>query len=214
MPLQNKKVSDAVIKRLPRYFRYLADLKDNNVLRISSKTLSEKMGLTASQIRQDFSCFGGFGQQGYGYNVESLYNEIKKILGVNKGFNTIIIGAGNLGQAIANHSRFAERGYHLKGIFDVDEKTIGSKINGITIKDISKLEEFVKSMKVDIAILTVPRRDTARMAQKAADLGIRGIWNFSAMDLDMPDEVVVENVHLSDSIMVLGYRIKNNETFN
>lgn len=214
MPLQNKKVSDAVIKRLPRYFRYLADLKDNNVLRISSKTLSEKMGLTASQIRQDFSCFGGFGQQGYGYNVESLYNEIKNILGVNKGYNTIIIGAGNLGQAIANHARFAERGFHLKGIFDIDEKTIGRKINGITIKNISKLDEFTKKIKIDIAILTVPRMDTARMAQKAVDLGISGIWNFSAMDLDMPDEVVVENVHLSDSIMVLGYKIKNNQIFN
>lgn len=210
MPVQNKKVSDAVIKRLPRYFRYLADLKENNILRISSKTLSEKMGLTASQIRQDFSCFGGFGQQGYGYNVETLYNEIKKILGVDKGFNTVIIGAGNLGQAIAKHAKFAERGFTLKGIFDVDEKTIGQKINNIKIQHISKLDEFVKTTRTDIAILTVPREDTEKMAKMATGLGIKGIWNFSAAELDMPDDVVVENVHLSDSIMVLGYRIKNN----
>jgi redox-sensing transcriptional repressor len=209
MPVQNKKVSDAVIKRLPRYFRYLADLKENNILRISSKTLSEKMGLTASQIRQDFSCFGGFGQQGYGYNVETLYNEIKKILGVDKGFNTVIIGAGNLGQAIAKHAKFAERGFLLKGIFEVDEKIIGQKIKNIKIQHISKLDEFVKNTRVDIAILTVPREVAAKTAEKVTGLRIKGIWNFSAAEFDMPDDVAVENVHLSDSIMVLGYRIKN-----
>ncbi|MBN2558096.1 MAG: redox-sensing transcriptional repressor Rex [Clostridia bacterium] len=210
MAIQYKKVSDAVIKRLPRYFRYLAELKEANVQRISSGVLSEKMGLTASQIRQDFSCFGGFGQQGYGYNVESLHSELKKILGVDKGFNTIIIGAGNLGQAIANHSKFEKRGYFLKGIFDLDAKIIGKKINGLEIMNMDSLPDFLRKEKVDIAIITVPREVTAEVADLAASLGIKGIWNFSAMDIKVPDDVVVENVHLSDSIMVLGYRIKNN----
>ena len=210
MAIQQKKVSDAVIKRLPRYFRYLADLKENNVLRISSKALSERMGLTASQIRQDLSCFGGFGQQGYGYNVESLYNELRKILGVNKSFSIIIIGAGNLGQAIANHSRFEKRGYFLKGIFDVDKDLVGGKINGIDIMDMEELPSFLKNNHIDIAVLTVPRAVTGNVADKVVELGVKGIWNFSAMDLNMPEDVVVENVHLSDSIMVLGYKIKNN----
>jgi len=210
MAIQQKKVSDAVIKRLPRYFRYLADLKDNNVLRISSKALSEKMGFTASQIRQDLSCFGGFGQQGYGYNVESLYNELRKILGVDKSFGIVIIGAGNLGQAIANHGKFEKRGYFLKGIFDVNKELIGDNINGIEIMDMSKLKEFIKTTHVDIAVLTIPKPVTGNVADEIVKLGIKGIWNFSAMDLKVPEDVVVENVHLSDSIMVLGYKIKNN----
>ena len=210
MALQNKKVSDAVIKRLPRYFRYLADLKENGVLRISSKALSEKMNLTASQIRQDLSCFGGFGQQGYGYNVESLYNEMKKILGVDRGFRTIIVGAGNLGQAIAKHAKFEARGYFIKGIFDIDKKIIGTNINGIVIRHMDELDDFCSKETIDVAILTVPRKITAEIADRIVNLGIRGIWNFSAMDLRLPEEVVVENVHLSDSIMVLGYKIINN----
>ena len=210
MATQQKKVSDAVIKRLPRYFRYLADLKENNVLRISSKALSEKMGFTASQIRQDLSCFGGFGQQGYGYNVESLYSELKKILGVDKSFGIIIIGAGNLGQAIANHGKFEKRGYFLKGIFDVNKELIGSKIDGVDILPMNDLPEFLKNNHVDIAVLTVPRDVTAKVASDIVEMGIKGIWNFSAMDIKVPDDVVVENVHLSDSIMVLGYKIKNN----
>ena len=210
MANQQKKVSDAVIKRLPRYFRYLADLKENNVLRISSKALSEKMGFTASQIRQDLSCFGGFGQQGYGYNVESLYNELRKILGVDKTYGIIIIGAGNLGQAIANHGKFEKRGYFLKGIFDVSKDLIGNKINGIEIMPIDKLSGFIKANHIDIAVLTVPRNVTGKVADDIVEMGIKGIWNFSAMDLKVPDDVVVENVHLSDSIMVLGYKIKNN----
>ncbi|HPQ46292.1 MAG TPA: redox-sensing transcriptional repressor Rex [Clostridia bacterium] len=210
MALQNKKVSDAVIKRLPRYFRYLADLKENGVLRISSKALSEKMNLTASQIRQDLSCFGGFGQQGYGYNVELLYNEMRKILGVNRGFRTIIIGAGNLGQAIAKHAKFEARGYFVKGIFDVDDRLVGTSINGIRIRHMDEIDDFCSKESIDVAILTVPREITAEIADKVVALGIKGIWNFSAMDLRLPEEVVVENVHLSDSIMVLGYKIINN----
>ena len=210
MANQQKKVSDAVIKRLPRYFRYLADLKENNVLRISSKALSEKMGFTASQIRQDLSCFGGFGQQGYGYNVESLYSELRKILGVDKTYGIIIIGAGNLGQAIANHGKFEKRGYFLKGIFDVNKDLIGGKINGIEIMPMDGLADFIKKNHIDIAVLTVPRNVTVPVANDVVNMGIKGIWNFSATDLKVPDDVVVENVHLSDSIMVLGYKIKNN----
>lgn len=210
MTLQNKKVSDAVIKRLPRYFRYLADLKENGILRISSKALSEKMDLTASQIRQDLSCFGGFGQQGYGYNIELLYNEMKKILGVDRGFGTIIVGAGNLGQAIAKHAKFEARGYFVKGIFDVDKKIIGNSINGVVIQHMDNLDDFCKKEKVDVAILTVPRRITVEVADRIVKLGVKGIWNFSAMDLRLPEEIVVENVHLSDSLMVLGYKIINN----
>jgi redox-sensing transcriptional repressor len=168
------------------------------------------MGFTASQIRQDLSCFGGFGQQGYGYNVESLYNELKKILGVDKGFGIVIIGAGNLGQAIANHGKFEKRGYFLKGIFDVSDELIGKQINGIEIMEMERLGKFVKDNDVDIAVLTVPRDVTASVADDIVKLGIKGIWNFSAMDLKVPEDVVVENVHLSDSIMVLGYKIKNN----
>ena len=209
MAIQQKKVSDAVIKRLPRYFRYLADLKENNVLRISSKALGEKMGFTASQIRQDLSCFGEFGQQGYGYNIEFLYNEIKKILGVDKKFATVIIGAGNLGQAIANHAEFEKRGYFLKGIFDVNKELVGGTINGIEIIDMKKLPQFLKDFNIDIAVLTVPQKVTCKVAREIIELGIKGIWNFSAMDIKAPDDVVVENVHLSDSIMVLGYKITN-----
>ncbi|MCD6323274.1 MAG: redox-sensing transcriptional repressor Rex [Clostridiales bacterium] len=210
MATHNKKVSDAVIKRLPRYFRYLADLKGNNVLRISSKTLSEKLNFTASQIRQDFSCFGEFGRQGYGYNVESLYCELKKILGANKCFGIVIIGAGNLGQAIANNGDFEKRGYFLKGIFDVNKELIGNKIKGIEIMAMDALQEFLKNNHVDIAVLTVPKSVTESVANDVVNMGIRGIWNFSAIKLKVPDDVMVENVHLSDSIMVLGYKIKNN----
>jgi len=210
MAIQNKKVSDAVIKRLPRYFRYLTDLNENNVLRISSKALSEKMGFTASQIRQDFSCFGEFGQQGYGYNVEFLYCELKKILGANKSFGIVIIGAGNLGHAISNHGNFEKRGYFLKGIFDVNKELIGSKINGIEIMAMDALQEFLKNNHVDIAVLTVPKSVTEVVANDIVNMGIRGIWNFSSMELNVPDDVIVENVHLSDSLMVLGYKIKNN----
>ncbi|HHW47559.1 MAG TPA: redox-sensing transcriptional repressor Rex [Clostridiaceae bacterium] len=203
-----KKVSIAVIRRLPRYYRYLSDLLKMDITRISSKELSARMGITASQIRQDLNCFGGFGQQGYGYNVEYLYNEIGKILGVDKKFNTIIIGAGNMGQALANYGNFEKRGYHLVGIFDVNPKIIGKKIKNIEIMHIDKIEEFLKENKVDIAILTVPYEHTPEVADRVARLGIKGLWNFSPMDLKLPYDVVIENVHLSDSLMVLGYRLK------
>lgn len=203
-----KNVSIAVIKRLPRYYRYLSDLLMMDITRISSKELSSRMGITASQIRQDLNCFGGFGQQGYGYNVELLYNEIANILGVNEKFQTIILGAGNMGQALAHYGNFEKRGFKTIGLFDVDPKLIGKKINGLEIMDMKTLDEFVKSNRVDIAMLTVPYEHARETAERVARLGIKGLWNFSPMDLKLPYDMVIENVHLSDSLMVLGYKIK------
>lgn len=204
----NRKVSIAVIRRLPRYYRYLSDLLKMDIERISSRELSQRMGITASQIRQDLNCFGGFGQQGYGYNVASLYTEVGNILGVNNSFHTIIIGAGNMGQALANYENFEKRGFKLIGIFDINPKLISNKIRNVEIYHMDKLDEFVKNNQVDIAILTVPYQHIPEVAEKVASLGIKGLWNFSAMDLKLPyDDIIIENVHLSDSLMVLGYRL-------
>lgn len=203
-----KKVSIAVVRRLPRYYRYLSDLLSMDITRISSKELSTRMGITASQIRQDLNCFGGFGQQGYGYNVAHLYSEIGNILGLNNDYQTIIIGAGNMGQALANYTNFEKRGFKLVGIFDVDLKLVGTKIKGIEILHMDQLDEFIKNNKVDIAMLCVPYDHTPGVADRVARLGVKGLWNFSPMDLKVPHDVVIENVHLSDSLMVLGYRLK------
>lgn len=202
-----KKVSIAVVKRLPRYYRYLSDLLKVGINRISSKELSSRMGITASQIRQDLNNFGGFGQQGYGYNVESLYNEIGNILGANQKFQTIIIGAGNMGQALSHYGNFEKRGFKLVGIFDVNPKVIGKKIIDIEIMHLDAIEDFCATHKVDIAILTVPYEHTPEVAERAARAGVKGLWNFSPMDLKLPYDVVIENVHLSDSLMVLGYKL-------
>jgi len=200
---QQKKVSIAVVRRLPRYYRYLSDLLKMDVTRISSKELSLRMGTTASQIRQDLNCFGGFGQQGYGYNVEYLYNEIAKILGVSQQFKFIIIGAGNMGRALANYNNFVSRGFQLSGIFDVNPQIIGTTIKGFKVMDQDNLETFLKENPIDIAMLTVPSHQTAILAERVAKLGVKGLWNFSPMDLKLEADVVVENVHLSDSLMVL-----------
>lgn len=202
-----KKVSLAVVKRLPRYYRYLSDLLKADIHRISSKELSMRMGITASQIRQDLNCFGGFGQQGYGYNVESLYHEIGNILGVNQKFNAVIIGAGNMGQALANYTNFEKRGFRLLAIFDINPKLVGKKINKLEIFHLDSLEEFTKTHRIDIAMLTVPYEATPDVAEKVARLGVKGLWNFSPMDLKLPYDVVIENVHLSDGLMVLGYKL-------
>ena len=206
--MEEKKISIAVIRRLPRYFRYLSDLIKLDIKRISSKELSERMGITASQIRQDLNCFGGFGQQGYGYNVESLYEEIGKILGTDKRFSCIIVGAGNMGNALANYENFKKRGFDILGIFDVDENKVGTHINNINVYHMDSLEEFIKSQKVDIAMLTVPNKRIIEVAEKITSLGIKGIWNFSPTDLRLDNNTVVENVHLSDGLMVLGYRLR------
>lgn len=203
----NKKVPIAVIRRLPRYHRYLSELLKNDITRISSKELSKVMGVTASQIRQDLNFFGGFGQQGYGYNVEYLYNEFGEILGLSKGRNMIIVGAGNLGRALANYSNFVNRGFSLISIFDVNPDIIGKEINGIMVRDFLEVEEFIKSNYVDIGILSVPQNQTPNVAEKLAGCGVKALWNFSPMDLKLPYDVVIENVHLSDSLMILSYKL-------
>ena len=205
---EEKKISMAVIRRLPRYFRYLQDLIKLDIKRISSRELSERMGITASQIRQDLNCFGGFGQQGYGYNVEFLFNEISKILGVDKRFSCVIIGAGNMGTALANYENFKKRGFDILAVFDVDPDKIGSKVNGIDILSMDSLEDFAKNNKVDIAMLTVPNRYVTEVAERVTSSGIKGIWNFSPLELRLENGAVVENVHLSDGLMVLGYRLR------
>ena len=208
--MDNKEISQAVISRLPRYYRYLGELKDNNVERISSKDLSTLMKVTASQIRQDFNNFGGFGQQGYGYNVEYLYDEIGKILGMNRTHNLILVGAGNLGQALANYMNFARRGFVFKGIFDQNPKLIGLDIAGLTVKSMDELESFVLSNDIDMAVLTIPKTGAPKVAERLSKVGIKGIWNFAHVDLNVPDSIQVENVHLSDSLMKLSYNINRN----
>lgn len=205
----DKKISIAVIKRLPRYYRYLGDLLENDEIRISSKELSKKMGVTASQIRQDLNNFGGFGQQGYGYNVEYLYHEIGKILGLERKHKVIIVGAGNLGQALANYTDFEKRGFILEGIFDVNPRLVGMAVRGIEIKDIEEMEGFVRNGEIDIAVLTLPKQKAVKVANDLINWGIKGIWNFAPIDLKtkLSSDVVVENVHLSDSLMTLSYNI-------
>ena len=205
---REKKVPAVVIKRLPRYYRYLGELLKQGTTRISSNALSQKMNVTASQIRQDFNYFGGFGQQGYGYNVESLYKEIGDILGLNDGDTMIIVGAGNLGRALANHNTFEKRGFHLVGIFDIDKRIIGSTINGIRVRSTDDLENFVRNNRVDIGILTLPRAAVQETAELLADAGVKGLVNFSYMELRLPKNIAVSNVHLSDPLMFLSYEIK------
>lgn len=209
MESNEKKVPDVVVKRLPRYYRYLRELLNQDIKRISSSALSKMMKVTASQVRQDFNFFGGFGQQGYGYNVEYLLNEIGDILGLNDGVTMIIIGAGNLGRALANHNSFAKRGFTLVGIFDNDNRIVGSSINGIKVMSDGEIESFVQENNVDIAILTLPRSAVHDMAKRLAGCGIKGILNFSYSELDMPLDIPVENVHLSDTLMTLSYKVKN-----
>ena len=207
MANSDKNISSAVIKRLPRYFRYLGALKAKNITRISSKELSEQMMVTASQIRQDLNNFGGFGQQGYGYNVDNLYTEIGKILGLDTVHPMIIVGAGNLGQALANYVEFEKRGFKLVGIFDVNPVLEGIAVRGIEIQMISDLPFFLKENNVEIAILTLPKNKAIDMADILIENGIKAIWNFAHVDLDTPDGVIVENVHLSESLMTLSYNL-------
>lgn len=205
--MENKKISTAVVKRLPRYYRYLSELLENGIDRISSQELSKKMKVTASQIRQDFNNFGGFGQQGYGYNVSFLHDEIGKILGLEHNYNVIIIGAGNLGQALANYSGFVKRGFHVSGIFDIDPTVVGKKINGIQVMPVEDLETFTREQAVHIAALTLPKDQASKIAGRLADLGVKAFWNFASTDLNLPEHVVVENVHLAESLMRLSYKL-------
>ena len=202
-----KEISQAVIRRMPRYYRYLGELLDAGVERISSNELSVRMKVTASQIRQDLNNFGGFGQQGYGYNVQYLYEEIGKILGLDRQHNIIVVGAGNMGQALANYVKFEKRGFMITGLFDVNPALTGLSVRGIEIHMMDELPEFVKHQRVDIAVLTLPKEKAEQAAEQLVKLGIRAIWNFAHLDLELPDDVVVENVHLSDSLMQLSYNI-------
>ena len=205
--MEAKQISKAVIKRLPRYYRYLGELLEDNVERISSNDLSKKMRVTASQIRQDLNNFGGFGQQGYGYNVKYLYTEIGKILGLDIVHPMIIVRAGNLGQALANYVEFEKRGFKLVGIFDVNPVLEGIAVRGIEIQMISDLPFFMKENNIEIAILTLPKNKACDMAEILIENGIKAIWNFAHIDLDTPDDVIVENVHLSESLMTLSYNL-------
>ncbi len=204
----SKEISQAVIRRMPRYYRYLGELIDEGVERISSNDLSARMKVTASQIRQDLNNFGGFGQQGYGYNVKYLYEEIGKIMGLDEQHNIIVIGAGNLGQAIANYMKFEKLGFVTVGLFDIDPALCGKTIRGIPIMMLDTIEEFLSEHDVDIAALTMPKSKADAVANQLVKLGVHAIWNFAHVDLDLLDEnVVVENVHLSDSLMQLSYNI-------
>lgn len=209
--MDERGISTAVIRRLPRYYRYLEELIDSGVERISSNELSERMKVTASQIRQDLNNFGGFGQQGYGYNVKYLQSEIAKILGIDKQHHIIIIGAGNLGQAIANYSAFEKRGFVVKGIFDINPKLIGMTVRGIKVMGMEEMPDFVRREGIDIAALTIPKDCATDVAIEASKAGIKAIWNFAHTDLALSDDVVVENVHLSESLMQLSYRLARKE---
>ncbi|QJA09697.1 redox-sensing transcriptional repressor Rex [Romboutsia sp. CE17] len=201
----NKNISMAVIRRLPKYYRYLGDLLDKDIQRISSKELSDIIGFTASQIRQDLNNFGGFGQQGYGYNVDALHKEIGKILGLETKYNAILIGAGNLGQAIANYSGFRKAGFEIKALFDANPRMIGLKIREFEVLDSEQIEEFIKENNVDIAIMCIPKQGGQELADRLVSAGIKGIWNFAPLDLDVPPSVIVENVNLTESLFTLSY---------
>ncbi|NLL38229.1 MAG: redox-sensing transcriptional repressor Rex [Clostridiales bacterium] len=208
------RIPGAVIRRLPRYYRYLSTLHQLGIVRVSSRDMSKALGLTSSQIRQDFSNLGGLGLQGYGYDVDSLLKEIGIILGLDTMYNLIIIGAGNLGHALSNYQNFEKRGFRIIGVFDVDQRIIGKKVNGLTVMHMDELSEFLKENKADIAAITVPRTYAREVAEKVISLGIRGIWNFAPVELEFPDDIVVENIHLSDSLMVLGYNLKQEKKEN
>ena len=205
--METRKISQAVIRRLPRYYRYLGELLEDGVERISSNDLSKRMKLTASQIRQDLNTFGGFGQQGYGYNVKYLHTEIGKILGLENKHNFIIVGAGNLGQALANYSHFENQGFILKGIFDVNPTLRGMSIRDVPVRMMSEMKDFIKENNIEIAVLTIPKECAIDVAKDLVDAGIQAIWNFAHVDLNVPDNVIVESVHLSESLMRLSYNI-------
>ena len=205
--MESREISQAVVRRLPRYYRYLGELLENGVERISSNDLSKRMKVTASQIRQDLNNFGGFGQQGYGYNVKYLYTEIGKILGLEQDHNIVIIGAGNLGQALANYEAFERRGFILKGIFDINPTLSGVSIRNVQVRMMDELKDFIQKNQIEIAVLTLPKAKAMDVAKEVVEYGVNAIWNFAHTDLNLPDHVIVENVHLSESLMRLSYNV-------
>ena len=209
---RKQEVSKAVIQRLPRYYRNICELKAEGVQRISSRALAERMGLTASQIRQDFNCFGGFGQQGYGYNVDKLLDELGAILGLRAGRTAILIGAGNLGRALLNNFDFAASGFELLCAFDANPELTGQRFGGVEGRHSDTLSAFLEERKPDVAVLTIPRGNAPALARKLVERGIRGLWNFTGEDLHLEGlGVPVENVHLSDSMMTLCHLVGTRE---
>ena len=206
--MKKENVSDAVIRRLPRYYRQLTELCARGVVRISSHSLGQEMNITASQIRQDLSCFGEFGQQGYGYNVDELRGEIGRILGVDRSHRIIVVGVGNLGRALIQNFRFNDAGFLLEAAFDVSPALVGTEIAGVPVLDATELERFIPDHKPDVAVLTVPRAAAQQMADRLIGLGVRGFWNFTNVELaSQADNVRFEDVHFADSLLTLSYRI-------
>ncbi|MBR3126498.1 MAG: redox-sensing transcriptional repressor Rex [Mogibacterium sp.] len=203
------KVSNAIIRRLPRYRRYLGYLQTKGIKKISSNELSEMIGYTASQIRQDLNTFGEFGQQGYGYEVDRLYREINRILGLDREYKTVVVGCGNLGQAITNYTYYYKIGFNIIGLFDANPKIVGNVINDVEVMDSADLEEYVKREKIDIGIICVNRENAQKVADALVSGGVKGIWNFAPIDLNIPENVALESVHLSDSLHALSFMIKN-----
>ncbi len=204
-------ISMAVVRRLPKYYRHLGEIRKRNIKRVSSQELSKITSFTASQIRQDLNCFGGFGQQGYGYNVDDLYHEIGNILGLNKLYKTVVVGAGNLGQAIVNYSFFEKSGFITKGIFDINPKIIGLSIREIKVHDVEQLEDFIRDNGIDIGIICTPKNQCQKVAETLSKGGVKAIWNFAPSDIKVPDEILVENVHLSESLFTLSYLLNEKE---
>lgn len=204
----NEKISKAVVARLPKYYRILVDLKDKGVKRVSSKELSAILKSTASQVRQDFNNFGGFGQQGYGYNVDELLSQIQRILGLGSSYKTIIIGSGNIGQALANYKGFANGGFELDAMFDLNPKLVGLKVNDVEVLDYSELPEYLENNEVDIAYLAVNEQNAQDVTNVLLNGGVKGIWNFTPVDLEVTGSTVVENVHLIDSLYIMSYYLK------
>ena len=210
--MKKQKISEAVIRRLPRYYRQLSELQRKGVVRISSSALGKSMGLTASQIRQDLFCFGGFGQQGYGYKVDGLKEQIGEILGINRSHTVVVLGAGNLGRALIENFKFSNNGFQLLAAFDVQEKTVGTQIAGIPVYHADTLEEFMAQHPVSVGLLTVPKSAAQEMAERLMAAGVQGIWNFTNYEINLPGEdVVVESVHFSDSLLALSYMISQRE---
>ena len=208
--MKKENISDAVIRRLPRYYRQLTDLCTRGVVRISSHSLGAEMNITASQIRQDFSCFGEFGQQGYGYNVEELRAEIGHILGVDKKHSLVMIGVGNLGRAILQNFPFAQNSFTVEAAFDVSQSVIGSVVNGVEVHSMDTLDSYLQTHNVDVVALTIPQSVAQEMATRLINLGVKGFWNFTNVELSSSNpDVKFENIHFADSLLILSYRIAN-----
>lgn len=210
---KDNRISITVIRRLPKYHRYLGELLKKGINRVSSKELSDLTGFTASQIRQDLNNFGGFGQQGYGYNIEELYNQLGKILGLDRNYKTVIVGSGNLGQAISNYNGFKEAGFEVLSLFDKNPKVIGLNIRGVEIRDVDELADYIKENDVEIGVITTPRESAQDIADIYSKSGIKAIWNFAPADIKVDKEIIVENVHLSESLFTLSYFLNNREDY-